>query len=77
LIDFCSCQIGGNAATNAGGLRLLRYGSLHGNILGIEAVEHIAKSIKIRQYNQYLFIKNFSFPFSLSLSRFCLHIIYK
>ena len=33
-----SCQIGGNVATNAGGLRLLRYGSLHGNILGIEAV---------------------------------------
>jgi len=33
-----SCQIGGNAATNAGGLRLLRYGSLHGNVLGIEAV---------------------------------------
>ena len=33
-----SCQIGGNVATNAGGLRLLRYGSLHGNVLGIEAV---------------------------------------
>lgn len=33
-----SCQIGGNVATNAGGLRLLRYGSMHGNILGIEAV---------------------------------------
>lgn len=33
-----SCQIGGNIATNAGGLRLLRYGSLHGNVLGIEAV---------------------------------------
>ena len=33
-----SCHIGGNVATNAGGLRLLRYGSLHGNILGIEAV---------------------------------------
>ena len=33
-----SCQIGGNVATNAGGLRLLRYGSLHGNILGLEAV---------------------------------------
>lgn len=33
-----SCQIGGNVATNAGGLRLLRYGSLHGNILGMEAV---------------------------------------
>lgn len=33
-----SCQLGGNVATNAGGLRLLRYGNLHGNILGIEAV---------------------------------------
>ena len=33
-----SCQIGGNVATNAGGLRLLRYGSLHGNVLSIEAV---------------------------------------
>ncbi|TKA29535.1 hypothetical protein B0A50_03548 [Salinomyces thailandicus] len=33
-----SCQIGGNVATNAGGLRLLRYGSMHGNILGLEAV---------------------------------------
>ncbi|PGH00704.1 hypothetical protein AJ79_08124 [Helicocarpus griseus UAMH5409] len=33
-----SCHIGGNVAANAGGLRLLRYGSLHGNVLGIEAV---------------------------------------
>jgi FAD/FMN-containing dehydrogenase len=33
-----SCQIGGNVATNAGGLRFLRYGSLHGTVLGIEAV---------------------------------------
>lgn len=33
-----SCQIGGNISTNAGGLRLLRYGSLHANVLGIEAV---------------------------------------
>lgn len=33
-----SCQIGGNVATNAGGLRLLRYGSLHGNVLGLEVV---------------------------------------
>ena len=33
-----SCQIGGNLATNAGGLRLLRYGSLHGNALGMEMV---------------------------------------
>jgi (R)-2-hydroxyglutarate---pyruvate transhydrogenase len=33
-----SCQIGGNISTNAGGLRLLRYGSLHGSVLGMEAV---------------------------------------
>ena len=33
-----SCHIGGNVATNAGGIRLLRYGSLHGTVLGIEAV---------------------------------------
>jgi len=33
-----SAYIGGNVATNAGGLRLLRYGSFHGNVLGIEAV---------------------------------------
>ncbi|XP_075970459.1 D-2-hydroxyglutaric acid dehydrogenase [Anticarsia gemmatalis] len=34
-----TCHIGGNASTNAGGLRLLRYGNLHGSILGIEAVK--------------------------------------
>ena len=33
-----SCQVGGNVATNAGGLRLLRYGSLHGTVLGLEVV---------------------------------------
>lgn len=33
-----SCQIGGNVSTNAGGLRLLRYGSLQGSILGLEVV---------------------------------------
>ncbi|GBE78316.1 FAD-binding domain-containing protein [Sparassis latifolia] len=33
-----SCHIGGNVSTNAGGLRLLRYGSLHGNVLGLEVV---------------------------------------
>lgn len=31
-----TCQIGGNVSTNAGGLRLLRYGSLHGSVLGLE-----------------------------------------
>lgn len=33
-----SCHVGGNLATNAGGLRLLRYGSLHGSVLGLEIV---------------------------------------
>ncbi|KAK6177589.1 hypothetical protein SNE40_015660 [Patella caerulea] len=33
-----SCHIGGNLSTNAGGVRLLRYGSLHGSVLGLEAV---------------------------------------
>lgn len=33
-----SCQIGGNLSTNAGGLRLLRYGSLHGTVLGLEVI---------------------------------------
>lgn len=35
---FNSCHIGGNVSTNAGGLRLLRYGSLHGSVLGLEVV---------------------------------------
>lgn len=34
-----SCHIGGNVATNAGGLRLIRYGNLHGNVLGLEVVK--------------------------------------
>lgn len=33
-----SCNIGGNVSTNAGGLRVIRYGSLHGSILGVEVV---------------------------------------
>jgi FAD/FMN-containing dehydrogenase len=33
-----SCHIGGNVSTNAGGLRLLRYGSLKGRVLGLEVV---------------------------------------
>ncbi|XP_049866142.1 D-2-hydroxyglutarate dehydrogenase, mitochondrial isoform X1 [Pectinophora gossypiella] len=34
-----TCHVGGNVSTNAGGLRLLRYGNLHGSLLGIEAVK--------------------------------------
>lgn len=33
-----SCFIGGNVATNAGGIRYLKYGSLHGSIIGLEVV---------------------------------------
>lgn len=33
-----SCTIGGNVSTNAGGIRLIKYGSLHGSVLGVEAV---------------------------------------
>ncbi|XP_010437354.1 PREDICTED: D-2-hydroxyglutarate dehydrogenase, mitochondrial-like isoform X2 [Camelina sativa] len=32
-----SCHIGGNVSTNAGGLRLIRYGSLHGTVLAVTA----------------------------------------
>jgi FAD/FMN-containing dehydrogenase len=33
-----SCQIGGNASTNAGGMRVIRYGMMREQILGVEAV---------------------------------------
>eukprot|EP00002_Diphylleia_rotans_P024421 TRINITY_DN4820_c0_g1_i8.p1 TRINITY_DN4820_c0_g1~~TRINITY_DN4820_c0_g1_i8.p1 ORF type:complete len:444 (+),score=72.84 TRINITY_DN4820_c0_g1_i8:232-1563(+) len=33
-----SCQIGGNVATNAGGLRFMKYGSLRQNVRGLEVV---------------------------------------
>ena len=33
-----SCMIGGCLATNAGGIRVLRYGSLRSNVLGLQAV---------------------------------------
>jgi FAD/FMN-containing dehydrogenase len=33
-----SCQLGGNAATNAGGMRVLRYGMMRDQVLGLEAV---------------------------------------
>lgn len=44
-----SCLIGGCVSTNAGGLRLLRYGNLHGNVMGLEAVSLKNKLIKILQ----------------------------
>jgi FAD/FMN-containing dehydrogenase len=44
-----SCHIGGNVSTNAGGLRLLRYGSLKGNVLGLEVVLANGKIINTMQ----------------------------
>lgn len=43
-----SCHIGGNISTNAGGVRLLRYGSLHGNVLGLQAVS-LSKALPVDQ----------------------------
>ena len=33
-----NCQIGGNISTNAGGVNVIKYGSIRQNILGLEAV---------------------------------------
>lgn len=33
-----SCMIGGNVSSNAGGLRVVRYGSFHANVVGLECV---------------------------------------
>jgi len=33
-----SCTVGGNASTNAGGIRVIRYGTMRDSVLGIEAV---------------------------------------
>ncbi len=46
-----SCHIGGNVATNAGGLRLLRYGSLHGTVLGLEVVSGVNKQGTLMFFN--------------------------
>jgi D-2-hydroxyglutarate dehydrogenase len=33
-----SCMIGGNLSTNAGGIKFLKYGSMHQNTLGLKVV---------------------------------------
>lgn len=54
-----SCLIGGNISTNAGGQRLLRYGNLHGSVLGLEAVGSVLSdassmnSISFSSYYQF------------------------
>jgi hypothetical protein len=49
-----SCQIGGNVSTNAGGLRLVRYGSLHGNVLG-EDICYVLKQSGLLYASRFIF----------------------
>ncbi len=49
-----SCQLGGNASTNAGGMRVIRYGMMREQVLGIETV--LADGRVISSLNQ--MIKN-------------------
>lgn len=74
-----SCQIGGNVSTNAGGLRLVRYGSLHGNILGETCSYPNLRTLVVEKFSAlFLFIGYTMFmpiyvkmiPFLLSLN-FC------
>ncbi|KAL3646508.1 D-2-hydroxyglutarate dehydrogenase, mitochondrial [Castilleja foliolosa] len=49
-----SCQIGGNVSTNAGGLRLIRYGSLHGSCKKYEPRLSITITDDNDQLRQYI-----------------------
>lgn len=33
-----TCQIGGNISTNAGGIKFIKYNSMHANTVGLKAV---------------------------------------
>lgn len=48
-----SCHIGGNVSTNAGGLRLLRYGNLQGTVLGLEAVSIMMVITSVESKSKY------------------------
>jgi len=47
-----SCTIGGNVATNAGGINVLRYGMIRNSVLGLEAV--LADGTVVSSMNQML-----------------------
>ncbi|CAI5946499.1 unnamed protein product [Closterium sp. NIES-64] len=63
-----SCQIGGNVSTNAGGIRLLRYGSLHGSVLAylltrtLQNVERRAQSFCTENFECIRTIQSHPFP---------------
>ena len=46
-----SCQIGGNLATNAGGIKFIKQGSMHSNCIGLKAV--LADGTIIDQMNHH------------------------
>lgn len=56
-----SCQIGGNLATNAGGIQVLKYGMMRDLTLGLEVVlangDIIQSNHKLRKNNTYLDLK--------------------
>lgn len=56
-----SCHIGGNVSTNAGGLRLIRYGSLHGTVLGNDL-----QFLFTFDPSEYIWVSSSSFLFSSS-----------
>ena len=70
-----SCLIGGNLATNAGGLRFIKYGPLHGNVLGLEVVlpdgEIVDLMSKMRKDNTGYHLRQDDMKSWLSI--FCLH----
>jgi len=47
-----SCQLGGNIATNAGGLNVVRYGTLRNYILGLEVVQPNGKVLNLMNTNR-------------------------
>jgi FAD/FMN-containing dehydrogenase len=46
-----SCQIGGNLATNAGGIKFIKQGSMHANCVGLKVV--LADGTIIDQMNPF------------------------
>ena len=44
-----SCHIGGNIATNAGGIKFIKYGSMHANTLGVKGV--IGSGLEVDEFS--------------------------
>ena len=46
-----TCTIGGNIATNAGGINALKYGTMKDNVIGIEMITGNGTLLSSLQYN--------------------------